>query len=44
MEGMAVVEFTDADVVRHPLVARVVQAYDRRDRRLATQRRKKEDE
>jgi phosphate starvation-inducible protein PhoH and related proteins len=44
MEGMAVVEFTDADVVRHPLVARMVQAYDRRDRRLAAQRRKKEDE
>jgi phosphate starvation-inducible PhoH-like protein len=44
VEGLAVVEFTDADVVRHPLVARVVQAYDRRDRRLAQQRRKKEDE
>jgi phosphate starvation-inducible PhoH-like protein len=44
MEGMAVVEFTDADVVRHPLVARVVRAYDKRDRRLAAQRRKKEDE
>ncbi|HUB96430.1 MAG TPA: PhoH family protein [Stellaceae bacterium] len=44
MEGMAVVEFTDADVVRHPLVAHIVQAYDRRDRRLAAQRRKKEDD
>jgi phosphate starvation-inducible protein PhoH and related proteins len=44
MEGMAVVEFSDADVVRHPLVARVVRAYDRRDRRLAQLRRKKEDD
>jgi phosphate starvation-inducible PhoH-like protein len=43
IEGMAVVEFTDADVVRHPLVARMVQAYDRRDKRLAAARRKTED-
>jgi phosphate starvation-inducible protein PhoH and related proteins len=44
IEGMAVVEFTDADVVRHPLVARVVAAYDRRDRRAAAQRRKKDED
>ena len=34
VEGVAVVEFTDADVVRHPLVSRIVRAYDQRDRRL----------
>ena len=32
---IAVVEFTEADVVRHPLVARIVGAYDARDRRRA---------
>jgi len=42
LEGMAIVEFTEADVVRHPLVSRIVSAYDRRDRRLAAQRRKKD--
>ena len=39
--GIATVEFTEADVVRHPLVARIVGAYDRRDKRMA-QRRKSE--
>jgi phosphate starvation-inducible PhoH-like protein len=43
IEGMAVVEFTEADVVRHPLVARIVSAYDRRERRAAAQRRKKDE-
>jgi phosphate starvation-inducible PhoH-like protein len=28
VEGVAFVNFTDADVVRHPLVARIVRAYD----------------
>ena len=28
VEGVAFVEFTDADVVRHPLVARIIRAYD----------------
>ncbi len=32
--GMATVRFTDADVVRHPLVTRVVKAYNARDRGL----------
>ncbi|MBM3488395.1 MAG: PhoH family protein [Alphaproteobacteria bacterium] len=32
IEGIARVEFTDADVVRHPLVARIVRAYDESDR------------
>jgi phosphate starvation-inducible PhoH-like protein len=34
VEGMAVVRFTDADVVRHPLVTRVVRAYSAHDLRL----------
>lgn len=31
MEGVSVVRFTDADVVRHPLVTRIVRAYEARD-------------
>jgi phosphate starvation-inducible PhoH-like protein len=31
VEGVAFVPFTDADVVRHPLVARIVRAYARQD-------------
>jgi phosphate starvation-inducible PhoH-like protein len=30
VEGVAICRFTDADVVRHPLVQRLVQAYARR--------------
>jgi phosphate starvation-inducible protein PhoH and related proteins len=47
-EGVAVVQFDDSDVVRHPLVARIVRAYDRRDRqrgaRRAASRAKPDDE
>jgi len=32
MEEVAVVQFTDADVVRHVLVTRIVRAYEARDR------------
>ena len=32
--GVATVRFTDADVVRHPLVTKVVKAYNARDRGL----------
>ncbi|HEY1504931.1 MAG TPA: PhoH family protein [Stellaceae bacterium] len=39
-EGIAMVNFTDVDVVRHPLVSRIVRAYDRHDRK----RHKKHDE
>jgi phosphate starvation-inducible PhoH-like protein len=39
-EGIAVVNFTDVDVVRHALVSRIVRAYDRHDRK----RHKKHDE
>jgi phosphate starvation-inducible PhoH-like protein len=31
VEGIAFSNFTDVDVVRHPLVAKIVRAYDRRD-------------
>jgi phosphate starvation-inducible PhoH-like protein len=34
VEGISFVRFTDADVVRHPLVTRVVRAYGARDRDL----------
>jgi phosphate starvation-inducible PhoH-like protein len=44
IEGIAVVEFTEADVVRHGLVARIVSAYDRRDRKANQARRKKDGE
>jgi phosphate starvation-inducible PhoH-like protein len=30
--GLSVVRFTEKDVVRHPLVARIVGAYEARDR------------
>src|ERR687885_954927 len=35
VEGIARVRFSDADVVRHPLVARIVRAYDDAGRRRA---------
>jgi phosphate starvation-inducible protein PhoH and related proteins len=45
VEGVAMIEFTEADVVRHPLVSRIVRAYDQRDRRAqAAPRAKKSDE
>lgn len=33
IEGISVVRFSDADVVRHPLAAKIVQAYDEWDRK-----------
>jgi phosphate starvation-inducible protein PhoH and related proteins len=45
VEGVAMIEFTEADVVRHPLVSRIVRAYDQRDRRAqAAPRAKKRDD
>jgi phosphate starvation-inducible PhoH-like protein len=35
VEGVAVIRFTGADVVRHPLVQRIVDAYERDERREA---------
>jgi phosphate starvation-inducible PhoH-like protein len=29
VKGISIVHFTDEDVVRHPLVSRIIQAYDR---------------
>jgi phosphate starvation-inducible protein PhoH and related proteins len=37
-EGVATVQFDDSDVVRHPLVARIVRAYDRRDHQRSARR------
>jgi len=37
IEGVGIVRFTDADVVRHPLVTRIVRAYAERDRDLGLQ-------
>jgi phosphate starvation-inducible PhoH-like protein len=39
VEGIAQVRFTSADVVRHPLVTRIVQAYDGADHEAAQKRR-----
>ena len=36
VEGISFTFFTANDVVRHPLVARIVRAYDRRDGEAAT--------
>ena len=33
VDGIGVVHFTDADVVRHPLVSEIVVAYERADER-----------
>ena len=30
VEGVGILRFTDADVVRHPLVSRIVRAYEER--------------
>ena len=35
IEGATIVTFTDADVVRHPIVARIVRAYDSRDKAVS---------
>ncbi|HYC03450.1 MAG TPA: PhoH family protein [Azospirillaceae bacterium] len=36
VEGVAFVRFTDVDVVRHPLVARIVRAYDKATPKVST--------
>ena len=35
VEGVRFVRFTDADVVRHPMVARIIRAYDQAEAREA---------
>ena len=42
IRGIGVVEFTDADVVRHPLVAALIRAYDKRDRARSEARDRRE--
>ena len=34
IEGIGIIHFTDADIVRHPLVSEVVRAYDRESARI----------
>ena len=38
VKGLAFTRFTSADVVRHPLVARIVDAYDAAPRRTSEAR------
>jgi phosphate starvation-inducible PhoH-like protein len=42
VEGVGKIEFDEGDVVRHPLVSRIVRAYDQRERRRAPRGRKSE--
>jgi phosphate starvation-inducible protein PhoH and related proteins len=44
VDGIAVIEFNETDVVRHALVARIVRAYDQRDRKRQAARPKKSDD
>ena len=43
VEGIGIVQFNQSDVVRHPLVGRIVHAYDERDRRRAERRSAKDE-
>ena len=38
VEGIAMCTFTEVDVVRHPLVQRIIVAYERRDQEIAKQK------
>ncbi len=38
VEGIAMCTFTEVDVVRHPLVQRIIVAYERRDQEMAKQK------
>ena len=38
IRGIGIVRFTDADVVRHPLVQEIIRAYDARDRAVQRER------
>lgn len=44
VEGVGIVEFNESDVVRHALVARIVRAYDQRDRKRQRGSAKKNDD
>ncbi len=43
VEGIAFMEFSSIDVVRHPLVQRIIDAYDKEDARRMAERKEKED-
>lgn len=42
VEGIAFMEFSSIDVVRHPLVQRIIDAYDKEDARRIAERKEKE--
>jgi phosphate starvation-inducible PhoH-like protein len=44
VEGISFCEFTQVDVVRHPLVQRIVQAYEQRDQQEEEQRERRKRE
>ncbi|HXZ02067.1 MAG TPA: PhoH family protein [Stellaceae bacterium] len=44
VDGLSVVEFNETDVVRHPLVSRIVRAYDQREGKREAARPKKSDD
>jgi phosphate starvation-inducible PhoH-like protein len=44
IEGIAFCTFTEVDVVRHPLVQRIIVAYDRRDAEIKERREKRAEE
>jgi phosphate starvation-inducible PhoH-like protein len=43
VDGISMVRFGESDVVRHPLVSKMVQAYNARDKRLEAERKKRRD-
>lgn len=43
LDGISLVEFGEADVVRHPLVTKMVHAYNARDDRIRKARKKRQD-
>jgi phosphate starvation-inducible PhoH-like protein len=43
IEGIAICQFTDVDVVRHPLVQRIIVAYERRDAEVAQKRKEQKE-
>ncbi|HVK66113.1 MAG TPA: PhoH family protein [Polyangium sp.] len=44
IDGIAICHFTEVDVVRHPLVQRIIVAYEKRDQEVAARRAEKERE
>jgi phosphate starvation-inducible PhoH-like protein len=44
IEGVGMIQFSEVDVVRHPLVQRIVVAYEKRDQELEAERRRQAEE